>query len=126
MVLERSLFKKSATSCPAPWCALSNKKKYEHVLGTKTENVWMHFSENNSWEKRKTIFRNGFLLSYHLFKQFSLCFCRKWLRLAYVVFTFIHIEHFIDGWIAAKAIFAYARLTHSLHALKRNGSINSN
>ena len=55
-----------------------------------------------------------------------MCFCRKWLRLAYVVFTFIYIEHFIDGWIAAEAIFAYARLTHSLLALKRNGSINSN
>ena len=106
MVLERSLFKKS----PALWCALSNKKqKYEHILGAKTEN----FLENNSWEKRKTIFRNGFLLFLSFFEQFSLYFCRKWLRLAYVVFTFIHIEHFIDGWIAAEAIFAYARLTHS-------------
>ena len=44
MVLERSLFKKSATSCPAPWCVPSNKKKYEYVLGAKPEN----FSENNS------------------------------------------------------------------------------
>ena len=47
MVLERSLFKQSAMSCPAPRYVLSNKKKYEHVLVAKTENFWMHFSENN-------------------------------------------------------------------------------
>ena len=33
-------------------CALmysfKQKNKYEHVLGAKTENFWMHFPENNS------------------------------------------------------------------------------
>ena len=71
MVVERSLFKKKAQLHD---CTLfkQKKRKYEHILRGKTEN----FSENNNWEKRKTIFSNGFRKKWFLHKWAKI-FCEK-------------------------------------------------